>query len=70
MPHTDDDPPLVAVSATSTVSSGTFVRALGAGLAVGALLLALRRAQVGAYTAPTAGDRSVLRQLVEDQHQT
>jgi tRNA pseudouridine55 synthase len=57
----DADPPLVTVTATLTVTSGTYVRALaedvGARLGVGGLLLALRRTRVGPYgaeTAPTA----------------
>lgn len=46
--------PLVRVSATITVSSGTFIRAfadaVGEGLACGGLLYALRRTRVGPYT--------------------
>ena len=47
------DPPLLAVQATLTVGSGTFVRALahdvGARLGCGGLLLALRRTRIGPY---------------------
>lgn len=49
------DPPLVVVTATLTVTSGTYVRALahalGERLGCGALLLALRRTRVGPYAA-------------------
>lgn len=52
------DPPLVAVSATLTVTSGTFVRALANALGVtvgcGGLLVALRRTRVGPFR-PTSG---------------
>ncbi|MFN7146382.1 MAG: hypothetical protein ACK4YP_21595 [Myxococcota bacterium] len=47
------DPPLVAVTTTLTVTSGTYVRALahalGERLGCGALLLALRRTRVGPF---------------------
>ncbi len=49
----DRDPPLVAVEASLTVGSGTFVRALahaiGSRLGCGGLLLALRRTRIGPY---------------------
>ncbi|MES2640208.1 MAG: hypothetical protein V4850_12015 [Myxococcota bacterium] len=49
------DLPLVQVTATLTVTSGTYIRALahdvGARLGCGALLLALRRTRVGPYEA-------------------
>ncbi|MDP2315170.1 MAG: hypothetical protein Q8P41_19880 [Pseudomonadota bacterium] len=52
-----DDPPLVAVRAALTVTSGTFVRALaqamGARLGCGGLLVALRRTRVGPYAEAT-----------------
>ncbi len=48
-----EDPPLVAVTASLTVSSGTYVRALaeelGARLGSGGLLLSLLRTRVGPY---------------------
>lgn len=49
------DPPLIRVTATLTVTSGTYVRSLtqmlGLQLGCGALLLALVRTRVGPYTA-------------------
>ncbi len=48
-----EDPPILLVRATVTVTSGTYIRALaqamGARLGCGALLLALRRTRVGPY---------------------
>jgi tRNA pseudouridine55 synthase len=51
-------PPLVAVDARLTVTTGTYVRALaedmGARLGCGALLFALRRTRVGPFAAERA----------------
>ena len=48
-----EDPPLVAVTATLTVTSGTYVRALAHGvgerLGCGVILLGLRRTRVGPF---------------------
>ena len=54
--------PLVEVTATLTVSSGTYVRALaerlGRELGSGGLLLGLTRTRVGPFTAPAPADAS------------